>query len=75
MYLSDTEIGKEYRVKDMKLLGRGIQTKLLDLGLVSCSFKVIINGRGPVLIEVKDTRLAIGRKMAKKIEIEEIEGC
>ncbi len=55
--------------------GRGILRRLLDLGLTKgCTFKVIQGSRhGPVLIEVRGTRLALGHGLASKLIIEELE--
>jgi len=69
MKLSEAEIGKEYKITNLDLLGRNIRKRLLDLGISNCEFKIVTNNRGPVLIELRGTRLAIGRGMAVKIEI------
>jgi len=55
--------------------GRGILSRLLDLGLTKgCSFKVVQGSRhGPVLIEVRGTRIALGHGLADKLIVEEVE--
>ena len=75
MRLSEAESGKEYTVVSYQHLGRRLRQRLADLGITfDCPIKLIINTHGgPVLVEVRGTRLAIGRGMAVKIEVEEIE--
>jgi len=52
--------------------GRGIKSKLYSMGLVpGTAFTVLSrSGGGPVMLRVKDSRLAIGRGMAQKIIVE-----
>jgi ferrous iron transport protein A len=52
--------------------GRGIRSKLYSMGLVPGSdFTVLSQSRGgPVMLRVKDARLAIGQGMARKIFVE-----
>jgi len=54
--------------------GGGLQRKLADMGLTpGTEIKLINNqGAGPVLIDLKGTRLALGRGMAMKILVEEV---
>ena len=54
--------------------GRGLQRKLADMGLTpGVQIRVINSGMpGPVLIEVRGTRLALGRGIALKIVVKEI---
>ena len=51
---------------------RGITKRLLDLGLTKgCTFKVVHgSGRGPVLVEVRGTRIALGHGLASKVLVE-----
>lgn len=76
MRLSEAEVSKKYVIKSYQYLGRGIQQRLCDMGITfDCSIKIIINTHGgPVLVEVRGTRLAIGGGMARKIEVEEMGG-
>lgn len=55
--------------------GRGILRRLLDLGLTKgCTFKVVQGSRhGPILVEVRGTRIALGHGLASKIIVEETE--
>ena len=73
MKLSEAEVNKRYRVKNMYRLGYGVRTRINDMGLVGCIFKVIIKiEHGPILIEVRGTRLALGKGLAEKVNVEEI---
>jgi len=48
--------------------GRRLRHRLTELGLIPGSVLTIVqNQKGPMLIAVRDTRLAIGRGMADKI--------
>lgn len=52
------------------LAGSKAHRFLADLGIhTGEKIKVIKNDSGPVIIEVKDTRVAIGRGLAAKIEV------
>ncbi|MEE0943879.1 MAG: FeoA domain-containing protein [Clostridia bacterium] len=71
MLLKDGTYGREYAVADICLAPR-IVHRLEVLGLVKGA-RVIILGKkrkGPVIIKVRGTRFAIGRKMADGIHIE-----
>jgi Fe2+ transport system protein FeoA len=72
MILSKSETGGKYKLLNLDKLGVILKQRVADMGLIGCDFLVVINNRGPVLIEVRGTRLAIGRGMAQKIEIEEV---
>ncbi len=48
--------------------GRGIKARLASLGLIpGVKVKVLGIGPGPLIVAVKDTRLALGYGMAQKI--------
>jgi ferrous iron transport protein A len=55
--------------------GSGMLRRLLDLGLTKgCSFKVVQGSRaGPILIEVRGTRIALGHGIARRMIVEELE--
>lgn len=55
--------------------GRGIMKRLLDLGLTKgCTFKVIQGStRGPILVEVRGTRIALGHELANRVIVEVLE--
>ena len=54
--------------------GTGILRRLLDLGLTKgCTFKVVQGSRhGPILVEVRGTRVALGHGLARKVVVEEV---
>ena len=54
----------------------GILRRLLDLGLTKgCTFMVVQGSRhGPILVEVRGTRVAIGHGLARKLIVEEFPG-
>ena len=71
MTLSIINPGEEVTLIDIDG-GRGIRSKLYSMGLVpGITLKILNrNGSGPVMIALKDSRLAIGRGMAEKIIVE-----
>lgn len=54
----------------------GILRRLLDLGLTKgCTFMVVQGSRhGPILVEVRGTRVALGHGLARKLIVEEVSG-
>ena len=60
--------------RSQKERGRGLMRRLLDLGITKgCTFTVVQGGgRGPVLIEVRGTRIALGHHMACRILVREV---
>ena len=68
--------GWEERKKDWRHdRGRGIMRRLLDLGLtIGCTFKVVHgSSSGPVLVEVRGTRIALGHELAQRVIVEVLE--
>jgi Fe2+ transport system protein FeoA len=55
--------------------GRGVTKRLLDLGLTKgCTFKVVQgSSHGPVLVEVRGTRIALGHELARRVIVEVLE--
>ena len=53
--------------------GRGLQRRLADMGLTPGVQIRVINSQmpGPVLIDLRGTRLALGRGIAQKIIVKE----
>ena len=50
--------------------GRRLKHRLTELGLTpGVKVTIIQNNGGPILISVRDSRIAIGREMAKKIQV------
>ena len=71
MVLSRIDPGQEVTLIDVEG-GRGVRSKLYSMGLVpGVNLRVLSrNGSGPVMVAVKDFRLAIGMGMARKIIVE-----
>ena len=73
MILSNAPCGKEVTLTEIKG-GRGLRSKLYSMGLVpGVKLRVLCgggDGGGPLMISVRDSRLAIGRGMAEKIIVE-----
>ncbi|RKX20666.1 MAG: ferrous iron transport protein A [Candidatus Zixiibacteriota bacterium] len=72
LYLSEAVEGNVYVMLGVGG-GQRLRQKLYSMGLnPGVKFRVITNnGRGPVGVEVRDTRLAIGRGMAQRVKIRE----
>ncbi len=73
MTLSNAKVGESVRLVAVRG-GTHIRRRLADLGLNTGMTVKIINGieSGPMILSVKDSRLAIGRGMAEKIIVERI---
>jgi len=71
MVLSSVKTGNEVTILDING-GRGIRSKLYSMGLVPGTKLTVLNGntKGPVMISIRDSRLAIGHGMAQKIIVE-----
>lgn len=71
MLLSSVNPGENVTLIDIEG-GKGIRTKLHSMGLLPGVTIRVLNqsGYGPVMIAVKDSRLAIGHGMAGKIIVE-----
>ena len=74
MTLSRAEVGKIYMLVSFDG-GQHLREKIYSMGLNSgARLKVITNsGRGPVGLEVRQTRLGIGRGMAMKILVKAVD--
>ncbi len=72
--LSDTKVGKTYMLVALEA-GQHLREKIASMGLNSgARFTIIANsGHGPVGLEVRQTRLGIGRGMALKIKVKEVD--
>ncbi|NPV52732.1 MAG: ferrous iron transport protein A [Firmicutes bacterium] len=73
--LSFLPTGRDATIKDV-LGGFGLRRKLTELGVVRGRLiRVVQNDfAGPIIISVGDGRLALGRGMAQKIIVEELNG-
>lgn len=69
MPLAMLPTGSRGVVVDMGDYGRGLARRMSDMGLYDGSEVRIISsvGVGPVLIQVNDCKLAVGRGIARKI--------
>jgi len=74
MTLSKAEAGKMYAMVGLEG-GWAFREKIFSMGLNSgVRFRVITNsGHGPIGLEVRQTKLGIGRGMAEKIKVLEID--
>ena len=72
--LSESKVGRVYTLVGCEA-GRELKEKVYSMGLNSGARMKIINnsGHGPVGLEVRQTRLGIGRGMAAKIWVREVE--
>ena len=72
--LSDAKVGWEYELMGFDG-GENLRERINSMGLNSGAIlRVITNsGHGPVGLEVKQTKLGIGRGMAQKIRVRKIE--
>ncbi len=73
MPLSMVSPGEEVRLVDIRG-GWGIRRRLADMGLTPGeTLRIVQSGSsGPLLVAVRDFRLALGRGMAHKIIVEPI---
>jgi ferrous iron transport protein A len=71
MRLIDIPAGKSARVVDVTG-GMGMKNRLAAIGIYpGATVKVVKSPPGPMIIEVSGTRLALGKGMAARIEVEE----
>lgn len=54
--------------------GRGLVQRLMDLGLTYGTVVEVVRnfGRGPIVVSVRNTDIALGRGVARKIWVEKI---
>ena len=71
MVLSMVDQGKEVTLAHING-GRGMRSKLYSMGLVPGAALTVLsrNGGGPVMLRIKDSRMAIGQGVAQKIIVE-----
>ncbi len=72
MHLNFAPVGVDLRVIGIRG-GPGCHGRLADMGLVPGAELRVLHGHGhgPVLIDLKGSRVALGRGMAHKIMVEE----
>ncbi|ENN96266.1 FeoA family protein [Methanocaldococcus villosus KIN24-T80] len=72
MSLADVEEGKVVVIKDI-LAGHGLKNRLQSMGLViGDKVKVLKNSHGPVIVENRGVKIALGRGVAMKIIVGDI---
>lgn len=68
--LSNISVGQSVRLIRVNA-GRRLSHRLAELGLTpGIEFSVLRDNGGPLLISVRDSRIAIGRGMANKISVD-----
>ena len=72
LYLDNAVEGKTYAMLGLEG-GQAFREKIYSMGLnPGVKFKILLNpGYGPIQLEVRRTKLAIGRGMAHRIKIRE----
>ncbi|MEQ8201021.1 MAG: FeoA family protein [Syntrophomonadaceae bacterium] len=71
MYLSNVEVGQKARVVNIE--GKEAAKRLFGYGILSgtsLELKARHPLRGPLVVSVGGTQVAVGRRMAEKIEVE-----
>ncbi|HHD82675.1 MAG TPA: ferrous iron transport protein A [Bacteroidetes bacterium] len=72
--LSEAEIGKEYRVIELRG-GLNFQRRITAMGLYMGAIVKIVRKapfRGPLLVDINSSVVAVGRNIALKIFVEEV---
>lgn len=72
MTLLQTRIGREYSIRNL-WLGEAVARRLQMLGMTPGVSLTVLNRKksGSVIVKVRGTRFAIGKKFAQGIEVEE----
>ncbi|MGB9608520.1 MAG: FeoA family protein [bacterium] len=67
--LAFAEEGKAYEVVEI-MGGRGALLKLMEMGIYpGAQLRVISQSRGPLIVGIGDSRIALGRGIAMKIMV------
>ncbi len=67
--LTHVPVGRKVRLVDIRG-GREITHRLVELGLTpGVEFKVLQDSGGPLLLQVRDSRIALGRGMAFRVHV------
>lgn len=70
--LSSVPVGQPVQLARIDA-GRRLKHRLTELGLTpGVTLTIIQNNGGPILISVRDSRIAIGREMANKIQVTQL---
>ena len=73
--MSLSDLKEKEKAKIVKIQGGiGIIQRLMDLGLTYGTVVQIVRnfGRGPIIVSVRNTDIALGRGIARKIWVEKI---
>jgi ferrous iron transport protein A len=71
--LSSVPVGQPVQLAKIQA-GRRLKHRLTELGLTpGVTLTIIQNNGGPVLLSVRDSRIAIGREMANKIQVTQLD--
>jgi ferrous iron transport protein A len=73
MPLAMTTPGELVMVSEIRA-GRGLQKRLADMGLIPGIQVRVINAQapGPVLINLRESRIALGQSIAQKIAVKKV---
>jgi ferrous iron transport protein A len=67
--LSKTQVGQKVRLVKIHG-GRQLTHRLVEMGLTpGATIRVLQNSGGPLLVAESDSRIAVGRGMAEKIDV------
>jgi ferrous iron transport protein A len=75
MFLIEAQIGASIRIESFDT-GAGLAAKLRQLGLVPGDIAKVIRHapfKGPILIEIHGREIALGRRIAAKIQVKVVE--
>ncbi len=71
--LSSVPVGQPVQLAKIEA-GRRLKHRLTELGLTpGVTLTIIQKNGGPILISVRDSRIAIGREMANKIQVTQLD--
>jgi len=71
--LSSVQVGQPVQLVKINA-GRRLKHRLTELGLTpGVTLTIIQNNGGPILISVRGSRIAIGREMANKIQVTQLD--
>jgi ferrous iron transport protein A len=70
-----TELPKGSKVKVVDIVaGKGLRDRLLQMGLTpGAVVEVVENSSGPIILSVRGVTIALGRGMASKVLVEELQ--
>ena len=71
MILSEIQEGQTVNVRSIDA-GFGMNSRLTAMGILP-GIEITVkknSGRGPIVVQVKDSKIALGRGMAHKIEVQ-----